>query len=602
MTNDSSKLKPALFVAALGALALAYFVIAPSSEKPSALDPETAQGQPPQNMTEAPTQAPVVKEVVRAIPQGASATGNYLAGHHAEAIGQADRALDFYQHAAADNRIATANLYSRMYVMGLTQGELDDALSFLDNAESLGGTAPLSKLSKAVMAMKAGEYDDVINLMAGNNGGISRLLSPSLIAWAQVGKDDQVAAMVALADMKDNDKVQPMYLLQTALLQDVSGEFEKAGETYKALRKLTGLSVRSAQLMGSNLERRGLSEQAINLYQNASKGIEAEIMVNQAKARIDADNRPLLDVNTPQKGAAEAFYGISTVLLAQGSWESALALSNMALHLRPDFPAASMISAASMEQSQRIEEANKVYANIPDTSPLSWLARQHRANNFDRLGQTEKALEILRTMADNHATRERPLIELGDILRRHERFAEAIEIYSEALSRIDKPKAEHWGVFYARGISYEQTKQWDKAEPDFLHALTLQPDHPMVLNYLGYSWIDQGLHLERALKMIRKAVELRPRDGYIVDSLGWGLYRTGDFKAAVKSMERATMLRPADPLINDHLGDALWRVGRLREARFQWQRALDLDPKSAIAETLPEKLKNGLPELKPQEQ
>jgi Flp pilus assembly protein TadD len=137
------------------------------------------------------------------------------------------------------------------------------------------------------------------------------------------------------------------------------------------------------------------------------------------------------------------------------------------------------------------------------------------------------------------------------------------------------------------------------AEGDFIQALALQPDQPMVLNYLGYSWIDQGLHLKKALEMIRKAVDLRPRDGYIVDSLGWGLYRMGDYKAAAKSLERAAMLRPADPLINDHLGDALWQIGRHREARFQWQRSLDLDPKSDIVESVREKLKNGLPTSAP---
>lgn len=120
-----------------------------------------------------------------------------------------------------------------------------------------------------------------------------------------------------------------------------------------------------------------------------------------------------------------------------------------------------------------------------------------------------------------------------------------------------------------------------------------------MLNYLGYLWIDQGLHLNRALKMISQAVKKRPRDGYIVDSLGWGLYRTGDFVGAVKQLERAALLSPADPVINDHLGDAMWRVGRKREARFQWERALAMDPTPELSTVLKQKIKSGLDAVQP---
>jgi len=147
---------------------------------------------------------------------------------------------------------------------------------------------------------------------------------------------------------------------------------------------------------------------------------------------------------------------------------------------------------------------------------------------------------------------------------------------------------------YARGISLEQTKQWPRAEADFLKALEFRPDQPYVLNYLGYSWVDQGLNLDKARGMIKKAVSLRPNDGYIVDSLGWAHYRLGEYADAVRELERAAELRPEDPVINDHLGDAYWRVGRQTEARFQWLRALGLEPKPGLAAILKEKIKSGL--------
>ncbi len=163
----------------------------------------------------------------------------------------------------------------------------------------------------------------------------------------------------------------------------------------------------------------------------------------------------------------------------------------------------------------------------------------------------------------------------GNMLRGHERFAEAGDAYSKAIALIPTPGSVDWSLFYFRGIAYERTKQWPKAEADFRKALELSPDQPLVLNYLGYSWVDKGLNLDEALKMIKKAVELRPSDGYIVDSLGWAYYQLRQYDKAVGELEHAIDLRPDDPVINDHLGDAYWKAGRQLEAQFQWRHARD---------------------------
>ena len=183
---------------------------------------------------------------------------------------------------------------------------------------------------------------------------------------------------------------------------------------------------------------------------------------------------------------------------------------------------------------------------------------------------------------------------LGDVYRRSERWAEAVTAYDDAIERIGELEAKQWQILYTRGIVLERAKQWDRAEKDFLQALEFETDHPLVLNYLGYSWIDQGVHLDRALEMIKTAVAKRPHDGYIADSLGWGFYKLGRYEEAVPELERAVELRPEDPVINDHLGDAYWKVGRRLEATFQWNHALDMDPEPDLKVVIEEKLKNGL--------
>ena len=151
-----------------------------------------------------------------------------------------------------------------------------------------------------------------------------------------------------------------------------------------------------------------------------------------------------------------------------------------------------------------------------------------------------------------------------------------------------------WVTYYYRGICLERSKQWSKAEADMRKALELQPEQPHVLNYLGYSWIDQGMNLEEGMKMLQRATELRPDDGAITDSVGWAFYRLGQFDKAVEWLERASEQKGDDATIIEHLGDAYWHVGRKREARFQWERALNQKPDKDRLPMIKDKLENGL--------
>ena len=174
-----------------------------------------------------------------------------------------------------------------------------------------------------------------------------------------------------------------------------------------------------------------------------------------------------------------------------------------------------------------------------------------------------------------------------------------MDAYDRAFKRIKKPTADDWSLYYSRGIALERSHNWDRAEKDFLEALKLEPDQPYVLNYLGYSWVERGKHLKRAQAMIERAVQQRQNDGYIVDSMGWVLYRLGKYEGAVTQLERAVQLRPQDPVINDHLGDAYWRAGRQHEARFQWYRALSFKPDEKDKAKIETKLEKGMGPAEP---
>jgi Flp pilus assembly protein TadD len=213
------------------------------------------------------------------------------------------------------------------------------------------------------------------------------------------------------------------------------------------------------------------------------------------------------------------------------------------------------------------------------------------------MGDAERSLAELDRLAAERPESYEPLSRKGDLLRVEERFAEAVEAYDGAVERLERQgeiEPRHWSLLYFRGIALERSDQWERAEVDFKHALGLQPDQPYVMNYLAYSWVEKKQNLDEAEAMLVRAVKLRPRDGYIVDSLGWVYYRLGRYNEAVEQLERAVALRPQDPTINDHLGDALWQVGRRNEARFQWHRALSLEPEEDEVPVIEKKIEQGV--------
>ncbi|HML06813.1 MAG TPA: tetratricopeptide repeat protein, partial [Xanthobacteraceae bacterium] len=307
------------------------------------------------------------------------------------------------------------------------------------------------------------------------------------------------------------------------------------------------------------------------------------------------DKLPSLAESAPA-GAAEAFYGLGASIGRRGGEDLALVYLQLALYLEPTHAMALLSLADLYESLKKPDLAIKIYDRIAPSSPLHRNAEIQIAADLDQLDRSDEAKKRIEHLIAEYPKDTEALMALGNILRGRKEFGACADAYGKAIDTVANPEPGNWVIFYFRGICYERDKQWPKAEADLKKALALKPDQPLVLNYLGYSWIDQGVHMDEGMDMIRRAVEQRPDDGYIVDSLGWAYYRVGNYEEAVKNLERAVELQPGDPTINDHLGDAYWRVGRTLEARFQWSHAKDLNPEKEDLPKIEEKLKVGLPD------
>ena len=411
------------------------------------------------------------------------------------------------------------------------------------------------------------------------------------LAWAAQGDGDTDAALEALGRIGKVEGFAAAAAMHRALLLDVAGRPEEAREAFADLDEGSP-PTRTVLALAGHHARRGDAERAQALLDGIPRS------GRYAFADFAADTiGPLAD--SPAEGFAEALFGLAAALSSRNGHGAAAVLAmvhaRMALMANPRHDAARMLVGDINSDRDRHRRALEAFAGIPEESPYRRAAGLRTARAHNALDRVDEAVAVLEAL-DAAGTGETPaLLLLGDILRGRERWDEARGAYDRAIARLDGgAERHHWPLFFGRGVVFERTDRWSEAERDFLKALELVPDQALVLNYLGYSWIDQGENLDRAERMVAKAVSLRPQDGFIADSLGWAYYRTGRFGKAVGELERAIALEPLDPVINEHLGDAYWRVGRRVEARIQWRRALGLDPEEERREGLNRRIECGL--------
>ena len=528
---------------------------------------------------------------------GKSITGNYLAGNHAQYRKDFSTALDFLLAALNVDPTSPALLH-RTFSLMILEGRIEEAKGLARRLVDLETNTTLAYLTLAVNEIKQGNYQLAnTQLKKIQKNSLIGIVAPLIRAWILIGQEKVIEAKKILRNLPKEKSIRTFYYLHSALINEFLGKFKEAKNDYKKIQSnRSEMSLRTVLLLGALYEKTGEKNKAKKLYEKYLLEHPETKLFNIPLDRIASGRSSNLKSITITDGLAELLFGVSSFLRLQNDKKTPLMLGQFALFLKPQFPILQILLGDILETSNQPEKALKIYQMIPKQSSFSWHARLRVANILGRINRLDEAIKYLLDMSQDKREEPGPLINLGDLLRGQERFIEAIDAYNKAFERIKNIEPKHWSLLYARGIALERSKQWPKAEKDFLSALVLKPEQPYVLNYLGYSWIDQGLHLDRAQAMISLAANLRPNDGYIIDSLGWGYYKLGQFEKAVKNLERAVELRPQDPILNDHLGDALWHVGRKREAVFQWKRSLSLEPEKDLVIKLNKKILSGLNE------
>ncbi len=526
-------------------------------------------------------------------PLRPSASGSYMAGQQALKELRTEEAASFLS-AAAQAEWNNPILVERAFVALAADGQIERAASMARHLQELQPGNQLADLVMAAQALKERRYGAAERMLSNvSQDSFSGITAGILRAWALIG-EKRVGEADVLMEKLGRSGLEDFLVFHRALMAESAGNSERALELAERAFSAEPFVARMAEVYARMLANSGQFEEAADVIAEFEGQGLTHPVVTLVKEQVAAQKRPGPFAASVQIGAAEMFHGIGVALSRDGAADLSMVFLRLGTYLDPSADVIALATGQLLDQSNQREAANRIYDAIPANSPMRPTALVRVAQNLDALGDREEALRRLRNMVATEPEDIDAVSVLGDLLRYDEQYVASAEAYSKAIELSGGEAPSDWRFYYVRGIAYERAKMWPEAEADFLKALELNPDQPQVLNYLGYSWIDMDMHLERALEMIEKAVEAQPQDGYIIDSLGWAFYKLGRIDEAVETLERAVMLLPNDPEINDHLGDAYWKAGRKLEAQFQWNVAKSVDAVGLVAERVAPKLIEGL--------
>ena len=557
--------------------------------------PGSVSAQTPEHPAENTGQFPTCHDL-----KSLTTSGSYLAARHASVERDATSAAAFYRSALRTDP-KNNELLDRAFISSVADGDIDEAVKLAERILAVDKSNRVARLVIGVQNLKQRKWAAAqLNINQSIRGPITDLVATLLSGWAAYGAGD-VKTAIANIDKLTGPEWYPIFKdLHTGMMDDLAGREKDAGMRFERAYKLDDSMLRVADSYARWLSRNKDDKAAGAIYEAFDKKLPRHPLVLEGLRETQAGKKlpPLVD--SAQAGAAEALYGIGATLSRRGGEDLALVYLQLALYLQPSHPLALLSLADLYESVKKPQMAIKVYERVPASSPLKRNAQIQLATDLDAADRSDEAIKILKGVIAEEPKDLEAIMALGNLERGRKKFADCALTYSQAIDALPDPgDKNNMFYYYYRGICEERSHQWPKAEADMRKSLELQPDQPHVLNYLGYSWIDQGTNLDEAMKMIKRAVEQRPDDGYIVDSLGWAYYRLGNYDEAVKNLERAVDLKPEDPTINDHLGDAYWRVGRKLEAKFQWSHARDLKPEPDDLPKILAKIEDGLPDGAP---
>jgi tetratricopeptide (TPR) repeat protein len=517
--------------------------------------------------------------------------GSFLSSKFARSITDIDKAAYYAQYSYSQNTAASGLGIIALEAL-LANGQIKEAIPIGIKISNEVPEITLAQYLKVLDSLDSNNFNKTLELLLKvSPNGIDTYILPILQTWAAAGSNQQTGGLQIIKDQAERGVLEPIYDYHSALINEFIGNSEAAKINYSNIIKKSNNASAQVYLSAAEFFKRNNNQGLLD--KTIAKLERLKPYSNELFLLKNSNVSPSKKINNVKDGIAEIFLNSAEILFNEGLDRQALIYGQIALYLSPNLDSASYLLGKIFRSINNNERAVKYLKNVKDNSSIFYDAKITYAEIIYDIEGTEKSFAILNKLHKLHPENINLSRSIAELFYKSENFDKSIEYYDLIFSKIEKIEFKHWPLFYSSGIALERGKKWERAEKQFLMALKFVPDNPQVLNYLGYSWIDQGININAAMEMIVKAAEQRPSDGYIIDSLGWAFYQIGQYEEAVIKLEKAVELT-SDSIIIDHLGDALFYSGRKIEAVFQWKRALEFEPSEEMTNKIKEKIEGTI--------
>ena len=528
--------------------------------------------------------------------QGSASSGAYLAGRQAISDHNFVTASEFQTKSVSVDP-SNSKLLEGLMISFIAQGSVDKAISIAEVYKDNGNQSQISQMILSASLIKDGRTEAFLSFIK-DASKITPILKDLLSAWVLMGLNDDVNANRIFDKTAKVQGMGQFVNFHRAMSQLAAGKFEQALKTFNLIHSDKENPTRRSVISHTKiLLSQSKFKEAQSLLEKwfgptFDPEIE-ELFLNATNEKV----YPKTSFSNINIAVADVFHSIANLIRKEADPTFTLIYSRLAEYLDANHIDSILMTADLLVELEQYNLAIKEHEKLSNSKPQYFASELGRAEALRSSGKEEAAVEVLAALTRQFPNSPNGFSILGNHYRRLEAYDRAEVAYKEAIKLYQAKGEAGWFLYYVRGITRERLNLWGLAEKDFRKALSLNPTQPQVLNYLGYSLIEKNTKLDEALDMIERAVKESPDSGYIVDSLGWGYYKLGEYEKAVPNLEKAAELMPIDPIVNDHLGDVYWMVGRKTEAEFQWRRALSFDPEEEEIQRIKKKLKVGLTQV-----
>ncbi len=506
---------------------------------------------------------------------------------------------DSYNYLKKLNGLETShNSYSIKFLYSLVNsGNLKEAFYYSKKLEKQELDSFESNLVTGIFYLKKSDIDlaQKYFLKAKTKNSrfiLNNFVSESLYNWSNLGNYDLNQATLELEKLdkrfENIKRIQNVFLNCYFNSPNTNNLFEKLTSNEKT--DFSRYNYFHASFAASS-KKIGKAKDIVN---SALKFYPRNLLLNQYKLDLNqSNNSSNFNCKNKEHVIAEILYITSNALSSQSIYPLSNFYLNLSKYLNNEFHSYDTLLAENFYKVKNFEDAKKIYNNLSKKGKaFEWYSSKQLARIYIQEENKGKALELVRSAYDNLANKDiYETFDFAEFLKNNAKFKESILYYTRVINEVKKNHPLFAESTDGRGVAYEQIGDWNKAEKDLLASLAANPEQAYVINYLAYSWIEQGVKIDKSLKMLEKANRLRSNDPYIIDSLGWALFKLERYKESKDYLQLAVKLMPGDPIVNDHFGDTLWKNGNEIQARYYWNYVLRLEKTD---EELKKKIKKKL--------